>query len=143
MKKILTTKIISLVLLAAFTVTPLLPTPVAAAPCEGGANQLTLLPPWYKGLECNAEGSVQLNSGQPDALRNSIIQIVMNVVEALFYIVGYVSLGLIIWGGFKYMLFGDNPSGMEAAKKTIQNAIIGLIISIFAVVIVNVIGGAF
>lgn len=138
-KQIFISKIISLVMLTALSIAPLLPAPAAsAASCTGKGVQLTLLPPWYKGLQCDSKGAPQIKD-----IRASILQIVMNLIEALFYIVGYVSLGMIIWGGFKYMMFGDNSSGMEAAKKTIQNAIIGLVISIFAIVIVNVVGGIF
>ena len=131
-------KLIGLIILVATVLTPLLPAPaVSAASCTGRGVQLTLLPPWYKGLTCK--------DGAPviDNFRTDILKIVMNLIEALFYIVGYVSLGMIIWGGFKYMMFGDSSGGMQAAKSTIQNAIIGLVISIFAIVIVNVVGGIF
>lgn len=138
-KQKLSLKIISLVIAVAAIISPLLPAPAAsAASCTSSGVQLTLLPPWYKGLECDSSGAPRIKN-----IRQDILQIVMNIIEALFYIIGYVSLGMIIWGGFKYMMFGDNSSGMEAAKKTIQNAIIGLVISIFAIVIVNVVGGIF
>lgn len=156
MKNISTSKIISLALLAAVVVTPLFGATAAAQPtgtsggtsvasttkpCTSAGIQLTLLPPWYKGLECE-NGTVKMFKGN-NGLQRFILQIIMNGIEILFYIVGYVSLAMIIWGGFKYMMFGDSSSGMEGAKKTIQNAIIGLVISIFAVVIVNLVTGVF
>lgn len=153
-KNILTLKTLTLALLALFVVTPLVaPVSMASAQavksgsqtqvktCAPAGIQLTLLPAWYKGLDCE-NGTVKMYGGK-NALQRFILQIVMNGVEILFYIVGYVSLAMIIWGGFKYMLNGDSSSGTEAAKKTIQNAIIGLVISIFAVVIVNLVTGVF
>lgn len=40
------------------------------------------------------------------------------------------------------MTQGDNSSGTVAARKTIQNAIIGLVISIMAIAIVQFIAGS-
>lgn len=143
MKQALAAKFIALLLFCSIIAVPLLPTTVAAdKACGGGSNALTLLPAWYKGLTCSDSGSVKIGSGSSD-LRNFIIKIVLNVIEAMLFIVGYIALGMIIWGGFKYMMYGDNPGGVEGAKKTILNAIIGLIISIFSIVIVNLIAGAF
>lgn len=138
----LTLKIISLAAVVSFMLAPLMPATTTYA-CEAqGSASFTLLPPWHKGLPCDGNGNLEPPEGQ-DGIRKMVLQIIINIVEALLYIAGYVSLGLIIWGGFKYMLYGDNPGGMEGAKKTIQNAVIGLLISIFAVVIINVISGAF
>ena len=152
MKNILTLKIVSLAIFASVIATPLLVPPARVAaqpspsqttvePCAGAGIQLTLLPAWYKDLDCE-NGTVKMYGGE-NALQRFILQIAMNGVEILFYIVGYVSLAMIIWGGFKYIMNGDSSSGTEAAKKTIQNAVIGLVISIFAVVIVNVVTGVF
>ena len=144
MKHIVLTKILSLILLASVAVAPIMPAAsvMAVAACDGGTSKLTLLPPWYKGLQCDDKGTVQMDTGK-NGLQSFIFKIVANLIEDLFYIVGYVSLAMIIWGGFKYMLFGDNSSGTEGAKKTILNAVIGLVISIFAVIIVNLVAGAF
>ena len=133
-----------LVAFASFATAPLLPVPsVYAKECATGTSGLTLLPPWYKGLQCDDDKGSILPPKDQGGLRPMIFTIVLNVIEALLYIVGYITLAMIIWGGFKYMLGGDNPSKVEAAKKTIINAIIGLIISIFSIIIINVIGGAF
>jgi hypothetical protein len=63
--------------------------------------------------------------------------IALNLVQILLTAVGYVSLGFIIYGGFKYMINGDSSAGTVAARKTIQNAIIGLVISIASVAIIQ------
>lgn len=146
MKKFIQSKftiLASLMMLASVIATPLLPTPAYAKECAAGSSALTLLPAWYKGLQCDDDTGSVLSPKEQGGLQAMIFTIVLNVIEALLYIVGYITLAMIIWGGFKYMLGGDNPSKVEAAKKTIINAIVGLIISIFSIVIINVVGGAF
>lgn len=139
MKHTFNIKVAILTLAIAIGGVSLIPTPVAAQSC--GTASFTLLPPWYKGL---VGGGCKLKSPQQvGGIDVFIYKIILNLTEALFYIVGYVSLAMIIWGGFKYMTQGDSSGGIEAAKKTIMNAVIGLVISIFAVLIVNVVSGAF
>jgi len=131
--------------------TALSPT-VAAAGCDQGA--ITFFPRWYDGL-CKGDGTIKSpnemggSSSGGDAASNTgnklgawITIIALNIVGMLLYAVGYVSLGFIIFGGFKYMTSGDNSSGTVAARKTILNAVIGLVLSIMAVAIVKFIAGA-
>lgn len=122
----------------------------SAAACDNGT--ITFFPRWYDGL-CDSKGRIispnDVNVGGGDkaaATGNKlgawVTIIALNVVAMLLYAVGYVSLGFIIFGGFKYMTSGDNSSGTVAARKTILNAVIGLILSIMAVAIVNFVAGA-
>lgn len=113
--------------------------PVYAAKCTGGA--LLTLPPWYKGLDCEADGGVTLGDSE-DKIQKSVTQIILNVIEILTQLVGYASIVFIIIGGFRYMTSAGSPQSMTAARKTIFNAIIGLLIAIFAVTIINLIGAA-
>ena len=43
----------------------------------------------------------------------------------------------IIYGGFQFIVGGSNPGSVEKARKTITNAIIGLIIAIASIGLVN------
>ena len=54
----------------------------------------------------------------------------------------YVAIGFLIRGGFGYMTSSGSPEGMTAAKKTITNALVGMIIALLAASIVNAIGAA-
>lgn len=148
MKQFILTKIAVLGLLVSLFAVPLLPASVSAQQsCGPGGVTFNLLPPWYKGLEkdCNKSGNGGIKSPKEygKGLEGWIIRIATNIIEALLYLVGYISVGFIIWGGIKFMLYGDNSQGIAGAKKTIQNAVIGLVISIFSVAIVNVVTGAF
>jgi hypothetical protein len=53
--------------------------------------------------------------------------------------VGYVSAGFIVYGGYKYIMSGGEAKNVALAKTTITNAVIGLIIAILSTVIVNTI----
>ena len=125
--------------------------PTAFAACDKGGG-ITFFPSWYDGL-CDDKGNIkspnEMNSTGSDAagkpagnLGGWITIIALNIVTMLLFAVGYVSLGFIIFGGFKYMTSGDNSSGTAAARKTILNAVIGLVLSIMAVAIVKFIAGA-
>lgn len=111
--------------------------PSAAAP-----SGLTFFPAWYDGLMCGngnlkSPGDPSLGGDTGQRFGTWLSIIAMNIVRMLLYVVGYASLIFIIWGGFKYMTQGDNSNGTAAARKTIQNAVIGLIISIASVSIVT------
>ncbi|MBI3889822.1 hypothetical protein HY312_04615 [Candidatus Saccharibacteria bacterium] len=118
-----------------------------AGTCKGAA--IVAIPPWYDNL-CGSDGKTLqspkefANTGGQDktGIGKYLTIIAMNIVTILLYVTGYVSLAFIIWGGFKYIISGDSSNGTSAAKTTILNAIIGLIISIMAIAIVKFIAGA-
>ena len=109
----------------------------AAAACR---ERLLSFPAWYRGLlDANCEVQSPANVG---GLSVFIWRIVLNIIETALQLVGYIAVGFIIAGGFKYMTSSGEPSGMAAARQTILNAVIGLVISIFSVAIVNIVAGA-
>ena len=122
-------------------------TTVSAGACSGESS---FLPKWYDGMCSSGQGGKQTIQSPADfaggndktGIQTFIRNIAMNIVVILLTIVGYVSLGFIIWGGFKYMISGDNSSGISGAKTTILNAVIGLVLSIMSVSIVKLIGEA-
>ncbi len=111
-------------------------TPVhAGSPCN---TSIMLIPAWYDGLvdgECNIDPPKRTDG----ELSSFIWTIVLNVVEAMLIIAGYVSVAFIIVGGYKYMIATGSPDKIKAAKDTIRNAIIGLLIALGSVAIVNAI----
>ena len=113
--------------------------PAVQAACT--SNFLTF-PAWYDGLT-NSNCEIRPIGQNDNGLRNFIVRIVLNITEIILQLVAYASLAFVMIGGFRYMISTGSPDGMSAAKKTITNAIIGLIISIFSVAIVNAAGGLF
>lgn len=68
------------------------------------------------------------------------------ITNTVLYVVGIVSVVMLIWGGLRYVISGGDNKKVTDAKNTIMYAIIGLIIAIlaFAIVnfVINAIGGA-
>jgi hypothetical protein len=142
------TKIKRIIISLAIAIIPLSVVPaaiaVAAPACtpKTASSGISIFPAWYDGLldDCGnikSPGDPSLGSDTGKRFGAWAAIIAMNIVRILLYAVGYVSLAFIIWGGFKYMTNGDNSSGTVAARKTIQNAIIGLVLSIMSVAIVS------
>ena len=63
--------------------------------------------------------------------------IIATVINVLSILVGAVSVIFIIIGGFRYIISGGDSSGVSGAKNTILYAIVGLVIVLFAQVIIR------
>ena len=60
-----------------------------------------------------------------------------NITNTILYVVGVVSVIMLIYGGLRYVISGGDSKKVTDAKNTILYAIIGLIISILSFAIVN------
>ena len=69
-------------------------------------------------------------------------EIIKNVVNVALFIIGAVSVVMIIYGGIRYTLSGGSATNVTAAKNTIMYAVIGLIVAALAYAIVNFVLGA-
>lgn len=102
-------------------------------------DRLLTFPAWFRGLTTN---NCDIESPNEKGIASFIWRIILNIVEFMLQLVGYISVAYIIVGGFKYMTSSGSPDGMTKAKRTITNAVVGLVISIFSVAIVNVVVNA-
>lgn len=59
------------------------------------------------------------------------------ISNVMLFIVGAISVIMVIIGGLRYVISGGNSSNITAAKNTILYAIVGLIIAIMAYAIIN------
>lgn len=94
-------------------------------------------PAWYNGLldgDCSVKSPTDAGG-----IVKFVVTIVLNIVEIILRASGYASVAFIIYGGFKYIYSAGSPDGMVSARKTIMNAVIGLVISLGAIAIVNTI----
>jgi len=103
-------------------------------------DTLLTFPAWFKGLT-NGDCTIK-SPAAAGGLSVFIWKIALNIVELGLQLVGYISVGFIIRGGFKYMTAIGAPAEVAKAKKMVMDAVIGLGISFFAVAIVNVVAGA-
>ena len=98
---------------------------VSAATCTDGASGGVM-----SGLDCANNGDT------PDTLFGTD-SIFTGVVNTLLFVIGAVSVIMLIWGGIRYTTSAGNATNVTAAKNTIMYAIIGLIIAFVAYAIVN------
>lgn len=97
------------------------------------------LPYWYRNVVDPT--TCEIKTPDQDGLSNFIWQIVLNVIDILLRLVGYVAVAFLIYGGFLFMTSQQSSDGVAKARKTIMNAIIGLVASMASVAIVNLIMG--
>ncbi len=135
MKKITAkiTYLLAAVFISAGLLVPALAPTVSAASCSDTRGILGL-PTWWGGLKCEDGKPVVENPIQ-------IWKIVLNVIEAAMIIAGYVAVGYVIWGGFKYLTSDGDEGRLTMARKIIQNALIGLAIVFASVAMVNFVAG--
>ncbi len=120
----------------------------AATTCSSAKGFLTF-PVWYRGLNPSASDCsiidpnklYPITGGNSYGLSHFIWQIVLNIMDMALQLVGYVSVGFILYGGFTMIISSGAPDVMAKGRKTILDAIIGLIISIASVGIINLVMG--
>jgi len=142
MKKIIRNWIAAIIFTASLggaTLTVAAPQPVGAA-CM---DRLLTFPTWYRGIADGTGDKCDIkNPNDVGGLPAFISKIGLNVIEVMLQLVGYIAVGYIIAGGFKYLTSTGSADDIVKARKTILNAVIGLVISIFSVAIVNIVAGA-
>lgn len=68
--------------------------------------------------------------------------VVTTIINTLLFVVGFLSVVMLIIGGIRYVISGGNSAAVTAAKNTILYAIVGLIIALFAYAIINFVIGS-
>ena len=84
-----------------------------------------------------ATGTAPDGSCQTPTDSKSLPDIVAFIINVFSWIIGAVSVIMIIYGGFRYITSGGDQNGVKAGKDTILYAIIGLIVVALVQVIVN------
>ena len=105
--------------------------------CSNKGKILTLKP-WYSGLT-NNDHSCSLKSPGADtnSQANYIWKIALNIVDDLLQLIGYTTVGYIMYGGFLMMTSNGAPDKAAHGRKTIMSAAIGLVIALASVALVN------
>ena len=66
--------------------------------------------------------------------------IITAFVNLLFLVAAVLAIIYLILGGIRWITSGGDPKGVEAARKQITYAILGLVIVVLAYLIVNLVG---
>jgi len=110
----------------------------ASADCE---KRVLGIPPWYRGLTGSAPDCNIVSPDDPriGGIGNFIWRIVLNVIEMALVAAVYVTAFFIIYGGFLYMTGGAMPGQLEKGRKTLINAVVGMVICLGAVGLTNLV----
>ena len=103
--------------------------------CSNKGKILTLKP-WYSGLT-NDDCSLKNPGTDTNSQANYIWKIVLNIVDDLLQLIGYTTVGYIMYGGFFMMTSNGAPDKAAHGRKTIMSAAIGLVIALASVALVN------
>lgn len=76
-------------------------------------------------------------TGQPSNLFGGQNAVVPQIINLMLFIVGVLSVVMLIYGGIRYVLSSGDPGRVKDAKNTVLYAIIGLVVAIFAYAIIN------
>lgn len=135
---------ICMTVVGAAAVATIVPSPaLAATKCDKDGMIITLKP-WYYGLtETDSDGKCRVKSpgNNEDAQKKFFGRVVLNIVEDLLQIAAYVTVAFVIIGGFKFMTSAGAPDQAAKARKTILNAVIGLVVAMASIGLVNFVGG--
>lgn len=108
--------------------------------CSGTSSTFLGFPTWYRYLKPQfSNGECVLDVTIPDDLG----RIGLAVVEIMLRAGGLIAVGFAIYGGFKYIISQGEPDKTKSARQTIQNAIIGILITTIATGVVAFIGREF
>jgi len=64
------------------------------------------------------------------------------ISNILIFLVGAVSVIMLIYGGFRYVISAGNSDGVTAAKNTIIYSIVGIVVAILAYAVVGFVTGS-
>jgi hypothetical protein len=107
-----------------------LPTPVTQfAACDAGS--FFGFPTWYACLPKDPDGHPKLTK------LDDVWLIAFPLLETGIKAAGYTAVGFILWGGIRFTKSQGNPGEITAARDTIRDALIGLIICVSSVAIVQ------
>lgn len=90
----------------------------------------------------NAQGSLQdgINTARPEGVPENLFgdgSVFTTIVNILLFVIGAISVIMLIIGGIRYTTSAGNSTAVTGAKNTILYAIIGLIVAFLAYAIVN------
>lgn len=110
---------------------------VAAMPVQAATKEELCKGANVGGAACdpgNATADDQQGAREADKALKDRIRTITNTI---LYIVGALSVVVLIYGGFRYVTSAGNSQNVTAAKETIIYAITGLVVAILAYAIVN------
>ena len=134
MKKIIIA--MSLMIIGSFGASVTFPNTSFADDACSNKGKILTLKPWYSGLT-NNDCSLKSPGADTNSQANYIWKTALNIVDDLLQLIGYTTVGYIMYGGFLMMTSNGAPDKAARGRKTIMSAAIGLVIALASVALVN------
>jgi hypothetical protein len=90
------------------------------------------IPYWYKYLDFDEDCNIKTKDQE-----NVPAKIILGIIDIALFLAGLLAVIMIMWGGFQFIFANGEPGSIANARKTILNAVIGLVIAILASQIVR------
>jgi Type IV secretion system pilin len=108
----------------------------ASASCTKTTTFLGI-PSWYEYLNVQLDAGTGICQTTAPNGGNPIPFIALAVVDILLKVAALVALIFVVYGGFRFATAQGSPEAISKGKKTVINAIIGLVIAVLASQIVK------
>lgn len=114
---------------------------LAATMASGAHAEVTCDPtattnPLQQGINCSAPTGAKDNLFVSGGIFHT-------VADTLIFLVGAISVIMLIVGGLRYVLSSGESAAVKSAKDTILYAIVGIVVAILAFAIVSFVAGRF
>lgn len=94
--------------------------------------------------QCGADAGTNKDTTVCEAQKEDDVDtLVQTAIGILSFVIGIISVIMIIVGGIRYVVSNGEAAKIKSAKDTILYAIVGLVVSLLAYVIVNFVVGQF
>ncbi len=127
------TALLALPLLTISAVSFMPTTNVYAANCDDASNL-------QDGANCGGGGGASCLFGKDKVTQKNCV--FTDITNAALFIIGAISVLMLIYGGIRYTISGGDSNAVTAAKNTILYAVVGIVVAIMAYAIVNYVIGA-
>jgi hypothetical protein len=112
---------------------------LSLAPTIAGAQANCVGDCVNQGLRSSGISVLFPNGGLFGSLNQGPVGFIAFIIRILLYLAGMIAVLFVIIGGYQYITSSGNEEQAEKGRKTLVNAIIGIVIIVLSYVIINVI----
>lgn len=108
-----------------------------AAVANSQCNKSNLpIPTWYQYVPLTEDCQI------PDNQNGTVVVLIlMGIFDMILFLAGFIAVFMVIFGGFKLLSSNGEPQKIAAARTTIINALVGMVIAFVGSQIVGFIAG--
>lgn len=114
-------------------------TKITATSCDLKGGGFFGFPTWYKYLKGYTEDAANNCAPRIDGI-NDVWLIGLAILEILIRFAALAAIVFVVYGSFRLIYSRGNPEKINEARNTIVDALVGLIISVVAIVVIMYLG---